>query len=1117
MSSDERGNFSFNAVLPGIYTLVAESSGFKKYRKTNLNLEPNDHLALGQIQLELGETTQVVTVEAQGAVVQTESSERSGIITDEQVKHLTVINRDFSFLASLQPGIVANTPGDSQGFRGAITFNVNGGRSGQNNITVDGVPVENSNTAGINTFISIDAVSEVKIESSIFQAEFGRKPGAAIQAVTKSGSLGYHGAAYWYQRNEAFNASPFFNKAAVPRIPDPLYRYISAGVNMSGAVYIPKLVKRGQNKLFFFFSEEQQRELRPQDIQRLTMPTQLERNGDFSQSLDTKGNLIKITDPKTRKQFPGNVIPTCPSSTNSCINSLGQGYLNLFPLPNTPGSGFNYQFQESNPVPKHNEVARVDYNLSPKTMIYGLFSYWSEEEKGNNVPAGSTKWGWLPTTYNPVARTLNLAATHIFSPTLILEASVAASRWTETAHPQKQFLDAKSRSLTGITLPQLHPELNPLNLLPQSSFGGITNPPNVTYDGRFPIRGVENIFTWIGTLTKVHGPHTAKAGVFVEHWQQLKGQNGNFTGTFDFSGNGSGFAAANGNTGNAFANALLGNFFSYNESTTRPELLGRYNGVEWFAQDRWRVSRNLILDLGLRLGWSQPFHTPDLNEAGFVPQLFDPARAIRLIQPTSQGCGSFGSSCGWDPVTGQFFPRFAVGAIVPHPGDPLDGTVDRVLDPNYPQGLRNASGIKAAPRFGFAYDPFGKGNTVIRGGFGIFYDFRERDNLYINIFRNPPLQLNPAISFQNFQTLLSAGSFTAPSDTTGAERQRPLPYDMDFSLSIQQNIGFKTVVDIAYVGNLGRHLLWRRNLNAIPFGTAPPTGALASQFYRPLIGYGNILDSEYAATSNYHSLQVAVNRRFTKSLQFSVAWTWSKAMDYTDTQNEQVSDLENLQIYNYGKAGFDHTHVLKASFTWEVPKASRLWNNGFAREVLDGWTISGIPTFQSGAPLGIIFDSAVYPMTNATLNAGAWSGSPSEGGRIDGVRVVVLHDPVLPEDQRSVGHYFDTSAFAAPALGTTGNAPKDLFRGPGINNWDLALFKSIPLPGERWKLQFRAEAYNAFNHTQFSDAVGTSTTTGGVDTHVKFDATGKQINPTFGQVMAARANRRLQLALRLAF
>lgn len=1101
VASDEHGNFSFNAVPPGTYTIAIEQNGFKRYERTNVNLEANGHVALGKIQLQVGTVSDVVTVTAEGALLQTASSERSGVITDEQVRHLTVINRDFTFLASLQPGIVANTSADSQGFRGGITFNANGGRTGQNNITLDGVPLENSNTNNMNTFVSMDAISTVKIESSGYQAEFGRKPGAAIQAVTKSGSMQYHGAAYWYQRNEAFNARGFFNKAR--KLVEPPYRYISAGVSFGGPVYIPKLIHRGQNKLFFFFNEEQQRELRPQGQVFLTVPTPDERDGDFSKSAGA------LSDPKNCGSTQNQPCLINAKQINpDMIDPNMKKYLALLPLPNTSQPGYNFQFQESNRVPKHNEVARIDYNLSPKTTIYGVFNYWSEEEIGNNVPAGSTRWGWLPASYAPKSRTLNLAATHSFTPTLFLEVSMAGSRWTEAAHPQQKALEARSRTFTEIALPQLHPEINPLNLLPQTSFGSITNPPNVTYDGRFPIRGVENVLTWTATATKVQGQHTAKAGIFIEHWRQVKGENGNFPGTFNFDSRGSGFTTAGGNTGNAFANALLGNFYTYIESTTRPPLYGRYNGIEWFVQDNWKVSSKLVLDLGLRFGWSQPFHSSDLNEAGFAAELFDPAKAVRLIESTTKNCGSFGPPpCGVDPKTGKVYPRFAIGAIVPNVGDPYNGTVNRNQNPSYPQGLRENSGVRVGPRFGFAYDPFARGNTVIRGGFGMFYDFRERDNFYVNISKTPPLQLNPAINSQNISALRSAGSFMFPSDTLSLEKKRPMPYIMEFSLGIQQNIGFKTVADIAYVGSLGRHLLWRRNLNAIPYGTVPPDSSLPPALYRFYKGYGDILASEYAATSNYHSLQVAVNRRFAKSLQFGVAYTWSKAMDFADSEGDQISALINPRIWNYGMAGFDHTHILKASFTWDLPKASRVWDNSFARVVLDDWTISGIPTFQSGAPLGIAINSS-----NKTLSL-----SPT-----DGARVVILRNPTLPRDQRTVERFFDVTAVEPPVPCKTGtppgtppppctpgNAAKNVFRGPGINNWDLSLFKNIPLPGERMHLQFRAEAYNAFNHTQFSS----------IDTTARMDANGKITleRNTFGQVTAGRANRRMQLALRLSF
>jgi hypothetical protein len=354
------------------------------------------------------------------------------------------------------------------------------------------------------------------------------------------------------------------------------------------------------------------------------------------------------------------------------------------------------------------------------------------------------------------------------------------------------------------------------------------------------------------------------------------------------------------------------------------------------------------------------------------------------------------------------------------------------------------------------------------------------------------------------RTLPEAGAFDFPSGTLSLERNRKLPYMMEFSLGVQHNIGFKTVADIAYVGTLGRHLVWQRNLNAILYGTFPVAPADAA---RPYAGYQNIEAYQYAATSNYHSLQVAVNRRFARNLQFGVAWTWSKTMDFADAESSGVSPFDtplwNPRVWNYGLAGFDRTHILKASFTWETPKISKYWNNAFVREVFDEWTISGIPTFQSGAPLGVSL-SRVGSQSSNTI-----SGSPTDGARLQ-----VTHSPILPKDKRGPepGYFFDVTAVEVPASGTPGNAGKNLFRGPGINNWDLAVFKNIPLPGERLRLQFRAEAYNAFNHTQFS-SVNTSAI-------FKVDGKGKPFldnASTFGQITGARANRRMQLALRLSF
>jgi hypothetical protein len=325
---------------------------------------------------------------------------------------------------------------------------------------------------------------------------------------------------------------------------------------------------------------------------------------------------------------------------------------------------------------------------------------------------------------------------------------------------------------------------------------------------------------------------------------------------------------------------------------------------------------------------------------------------------------------------------------------------------------------------------------------------------------------------------------------------------MDFSVSIQQNIGLNTVVDVGYVGNLGRHLLWMKNLNAIPPGTVNPySTSLPSQFYRPYIGYLDILESEYQATSNYNALQVSANRRFSRGIVFGAAYTWSKALGYADDETQQVINVPNYtpRSFNYGKLGFDHTHIFKGSWSWDAPKVSRVWDNRFSRGVLDDWKLSGIMTYQTGAPLGITIGTitASNPLTNKVQNftASQWSGSPTEGARVNlisnlGGRNIVVR---------------------LPAQGTLGTAPKYVFAGPGINNWDMALSKQIALPGERFRLLFNVHAYNALNHPQFI----------GVDQTANFNVdpsgTVTQTNKNFLKNNVAGPMRRLQLGLRLSF
>ena len=307
-ATDPAGNFQFNVIQAGSYTLTIEHPGFKRYEKKNIELTPNENLSAGAIHLDLGDVTDSVVVRADSATVQIASGERSGIITADEVQNLTVMSRDFAGLVALLPGVVDNpSTSEVQGFSGTASFNVSGNRSNGNSITIDGGSTENTNGNSGNNFVSLDSIQTVRIVTSNYQAEFGRKPAASIMAVTKNGTQQYHGAAYWYYRHEWMNANDFFNNrngvAPTPR------RVQTPGGNIGGPVYIPGKFNRDKNKLFFFTSLEFIRERRPQPIRTLTMPTTLERQGDFSQSFNTNGKLMVVNDPLNNKQpFPGNIV-----------------------------------------------------------------------------------------------------------------------------------------------------------------------------------------------------------------------------------------------------------------------------------------------------------------------------------------------------------------------------------------------------------------------------------------------------------------------------------------------------------------------------------------------------------------------------------------------------------------------------------------------------------------------------------------------------------------------------------------------------------------------------------------------------------------------------------------
>jgi hypothetical protein len=357
----------------------------------------------------------------------------------------------------------------------------------------------------------------------------------------------------------------------------------------------------------------------------------------------------------------------------------------------------------------------------------------------------------------------------------------------------------------------------------------------------------------------------------------------------------------------------------------------------------------------------------------------------------------------------------------------------------------------------------------------------------------------------------------------GFEKETRTPTLYSYSIGVQRDIGWDVVVDAAYVGSQGRHLLQTRNLNIVPYGAhflaanQDPTRAgvaLADNFYRPYPGFANVWFFENSGRSDYNALQVQANRRFVGGLQFGVAYTLSRSRDFTSNNetgtgaNMQIATYQNPEAWNYGLSSFDQAQLAVINYTWDLPKASARWNNALTRALLDNWQISGLSTFASGTPVYVTFttvDGADITGGGDTtrFNGGPSATTPTAGSGVPNL----VGDPNLPSSQRSLTQWFNTAAFARPGRGDAGNSPKDVIRGPGVTNSDATLFKNIPLGNGLRKLQLRWEIYNIFNHTQFAT----------VDSTARFDAQGNQVNARFGQVITTRQPRVMQVAIRVVF
>ena len=1131
--TDNAGLFRVVNVLAGTYSVRIQAKGFKNLTVNDIVVDASEAHDLGRLQLALGEVTESVSVTAEVAAVQTASSEKAPLLDSSQLNVDAIKGRDLMSYMKLLPGVVDTNNGrDISGgsILGSLTFSGNTGITG---FSVDGATDMDTGCATCFAHFepNIDAIGEVKVLMSNFAAEYGRNSGATISVTTKSGTQSFHGSGWWTHRHEDLNANQFFNNQT--GAPIPRYRYNIAGWSLGGPVYIPKHLNTAKTKFFFFASQEYTRSLLNAGNQYKTMPTAQERMGDFSQSYNPGQSLIIITDPTTGAPFPGNVIP------QNRINGWGQAMLNFFPLPNTvfpAGSAQyqqdNFQAEASGSHTRRDDIIRGDVNLTSK--LNGYIRYGHDYDFSDALYAGIQFNSAIQGHPNPGTGLVG-SVSYTFSPTLVNQATY---NWSYNYFSYYEEVPAQvARSLgngtqgtpqAGQPLPSLFP-LHPLGpgpggdllegpascsngycpYLPGFSFG--STPVNAASFGESNVDYVNTnrIYQFSDNLTKIWQNHTIKAGLYIERNRKLQPGSPTYTGSYSFGKDVNNPL----DSGNGFANALLGNYDTYTENSGHFVYDVYYWNREFYVQDDWRVGKRLTLNYGIRFYNMSP-QVDMLHEFSY----FDPTKYKLGASPLiySPFCKNGGNPCtgsnrvAINPANGQQYPASYIGLFVPGSGDPANGMVVDGLN-GAPLDTYTTRTIIPAPRVGFALDVFGNGKTALRGGWGMYYDRLDGNQVY-SMSGQPPVGYQPTAYYGNIGNLASAGGLIGPPSTTQYSGKTPTPQSRSASLGVQQNIGFGSVLDVSYQGTWGINRNILVNVNPVPLfadfnpAYADPTVAttipsqpqhLTSVFQRPNYpGFGNINVQSFFGRSDYNGLQVALRHRLQHGLTFGVSYTWSRMMGIF-TLDELLSLQANRSRY-YGPQGADRRQVGAINYSYDLPKPGQLLHFKPLGIVTDNWNLSGITGFASGAPFTPSF---------STTNGLDITGSASEGARID-----VVGNPFanVPQGTPGLPHgriYFNPAAFAEPAIGTLGNAGTNVMYGPGYINWDMTLGRRIPLGRESRSLQIKVEAFNVFNHTQFT----------GVNSGFIFNAQGVNTNANIGALTGERGPRVVALELRAQF
>lgn len=1122
--TDGQGNLFFASVEPGNYTISAELTGFKVGRIRDFHVSPSD-TGRATVALEVGEMTEEVVVTADKAVISTQTGAREGVISTQQIESMSVLGRNPLELLRVLPGVVApdqasfEQAGMFQGF-GQVgnAFSINGARAENLGITLDGANLRDiGNNSGMMNVPNNEFIAEVKLQSSNYAAEFGTHS-ISVQAVTKSGSAEFHGSVYDYYRPYQTSANDRSRSYAGQEKPKSKFNY--PGFTLSGPILFPGSdFNKNRDKAFFFIGFELAQQSVDVGSSLNITPTAGQRQGLFNDFLQGQ----RLNQPATVNipaGFPGAGSPAPNNDLRPYLTDTGRKLIGLYPEPNysDPNNRYNYIFSRLSERDRNQGIARIDYNLTENTKAYVRLA---RDEDSSESYKGL--W-WAPSgveTPTPLVQgSIGVSAvanlTSVLSPTTTNEFIFSFSRlkndnlWKDPAKMQL--------ATYGITDFQ-----NPFGASPY--IPEIVNQFDTNRGSLWYAQDSENIFSYNGflrfqdNLTKVLDTHALKFGLSVE--RQYKQQNFQHQSNVQLN-----FAPwAYGTTGSDFGDLLVGRPAS--AAIGEPSAVGNFIAwnLEGYAQDSWKASKNFTLEYGIRLGrWTNNQETNDLG-AIFLPSFYDRSQGAYIDN----------------------------GARINGLAYVSRGEVDRALTDSRP--------FLVMPRVNFAYDISGNGDTIVRGGAGIFY-VREQGNAQYDIINVPPNSYGATLDAGNLQGLAGGRGLTyatlgqadpfsglnAPGDiNTVNPNDLAWPRTINASLSVARRIPGRQVVEVGYVGSWGNDLTAHGQQNILQPGTlstgtignanlanplhrAALTDAVVRSF-RPYPTLANVRYPAFVGESKYNALQATLSRQ-SGAFQYLVAYTLSKAEGTVATDFAAVDPIDPSR--SYGILFTDRPHVLNVSWSWRLGQPAK---SGIGKALLNDWNISGISTYSSGRPLRPRFSGDI----SSDQMSRAWWGTNDYANADDGnpgdIAPIYTCDPTAGGSSEVGEKMFNVSCIGIPGFGQTGpNYPTNTFRGPSQSFHDLTVFKDFGLGGSR-KIQFRTGFFNLFNQAYANPgandidltlqttcnvrANGVPDGAGGVannlcDPQGGFTLTSQTLE-NFGKIITKRGHRVVEFALRLFF